>query len=91
MKKALLTIAIVLLFAGSAGMIGWIGFQERFRLLARSFQRELTGQDTSVDTEAQAKALADHTVIETSEEAGVLVDVLEDRLTGLESDGLPEE
>lgn len=90
-KKVALTFLTVLLLASTVAMIGWIGFQEHFRLLARSFQKELTAQkDDALTQEAKQKEM-DHTVIETKGEAKILIDTLELRLRSLESDDLPED
>lgn len=90
-KKAALGLATTFFVVGSVAMIGWIGFQEHFRLLARSFQKEFSHQSQATDAENETKALADRTIIETPAEAGMLIDTIEGRLAGLEADGLPEE
>lgn len=89
-KFGLLFITTLLIF-GSVAVIGWIGFQEHIRSLARSFSREQVAQETVAEDEAKAKALADHSTVESREEATAIVDTLEQRLSSLENDDLPEE
>lgn len=90
-KKIALTTLTLLLLAGTVAIIGWIGFQEHFRLLARSFQKELMTQKEQMLTQEEKQKEMDHTVIETKGEAKILIDALESRLRSLESDNLPED
>lgn len=90
-KKIILSIGIFLLLAGSIGVIGWIGFQEHFRLLARSFQKESTRFQLQSQQDAADQKFEDHSVIETKREAQVFVNDLLGRSTGLENDDLPEQ
>lgn len=90
-KQISLAFLIVCMLVGSAAMIGWIGFQERFRILANSFREEAAEADTSrMRAEAEAQ-LEDHTEIETAAEAEQVLDLMENRLRDLERNDLPEE
>lgn len=90
-KKLLFSSLILILLGGSIAVIGWIGFQEHFRLLARSFQNEAKDGERQVEEERQEELLRDHQTIETGKEAGLILNDIEGWLRGLESDGLPEE
>ncbi len=91
LKQIGLAVLITLMFVGSGAMIGWIGFQEHFRLLARSFQQEAAEVDEAQARAEEAQALQDHSVIETPSEAEQVLELLEGRLRALERDDLPEE
>lgn len=86
-----LVVGSIVLGAGALAMIGWIGFQEHFRLLTRSFEKEQAveaGSARAADVERKSQ---DHSVIETRAEAQAFLSDLRGGLTGLESDDLPEE
>lgn len=89
--RILLIGGIILLTGGSIGVIGWIGFQEHFRLLARSLQRENAQNQFQVKKDSHDQKMQDRSVIETKQEAKLFIGELQGGLTGLENDDLPEE
>lgn len=91
LKKIFLIGLIAFLLAGSAATIGWIGFQEHFRLLAGSFRVDANEEAARAEAELRVQEFQDRTIIETPEEAQAVLNTVEGWLRGIESDGLPEE
>lgn len=92
-KKVGLSALIVLLLIASAGMIGWIGFQEKIRLAVKALQAEQllpkeSEQDRTTTTNPQ---FVDHSIVETKAEADEVVKHLEGVLRTLEEDNVPTE
>lgn len=89
--RTFMMILTFILLASGAGVIGWIGFQEHFRLLERSFENEQEEKTQAVEMRERAVQLQDHRTIETRAEVSILLDDIDHWLQDLESDGLPEE
>lgn len=90
-KKFFFVFGIFLLLGGSGLIVAWIGFQEHFRLLARSVQQADSMGGLEEEKVKAGQLFEDHSVIETKAEAQAFVSDLQGRLTGLENDDLPEE
>lgn len=89
--RILLIGGIVFLTGGSIGVVGWIGFQEHFRLLAHSLQKEDVQNQFQAKKDSNNQKMQDRSVIETKHEAKLFIGELQGGLTGLENDDLPEE
>lgn len=87
-KTISLVVGTTLFLGGAVAVIGWIGFQEHFRLLTQSFRTREVSQPA---VETGAEPAQGSRVVETVAEATVLIEAIETQLSSLEEDGLPAE